>query len=392
MKKLTIAILAYVLIFILALEILLRVIQWGQAPLHRIDPILGHSPIPNAQGWHTVEGHEYIRMNSIGHRDVEHSIKKPANTIRIAVLGDSYTEALHVDLPEAYWKVAESELNEHCSNIGESTVEMVNFGVRGYGTAQQYILMQNRVWQYNPDLLLLGFLGVNDVAENSKELDNNGISRNPFYVFEGDELVLDNSFHEHPIFIQETSTTAKIKLGLLRYFRSAQLYRYARGYFRQMSAKKEEIESSPVKNTLLPDGLNREVFAPPETEDWHTAWKITETLLEWISNEAAKHGIPFLVAVIGSGIEVHPDLAIQKQFLAAYNLDDFLYVDRRLASHGAKNNYSVLSLTPILRAYAEEHNTFLHGFPNSIPGTGHWNQKGHGLAGKAIAEWLCEKL
>src|ERR1700739_1233283 len=41
-----------------------------------------------------VETSQYIQINSHGFHDLEHSFEKPANTIRIAVLGNSWTEAL----------------------------------------------------------------------------------------------------------------------------------------------------------------------------------------------------------------------------------------------------------------------------------------------------------
>jgi hypothetical protein len=51
----------------------------------------------------------------------------------------------------------------------------------------------------------------------------------------------------------------------------------------------------------------------------------------------------------------------------------------------------VLNLARNFQAYAERHKLFLHGFdPN--PGGGHWNKEGHRLAGKAIAERLCQDI
>jgi hypothetical protein len=38
--------------------------------------------------------------------------------------------------------------------------------------------------------------------------------------------------------------------------------------------------------------------------------------------------------------------------------------------------------------YAESHNVFLHGFPNTSPGQGHWNEEGHRLAAEICAREL----
>ena len=39
----------------------------------------------------------------MGLRDYEHTINKPSDTIRIAILGDSYSEARSVNLEETFW-------------------------------------------------------------------------------------------------------------------------------------------------------------------------------------------------------------------------------------------------------------------------------------------------
>src|SRR2546426_8189504 len=44
------------------------------------------------EGWYRKEGVSYVRINSDGLRDREHSKSKPADTVRVAVLGDSYSE------------------------------------------------------------------------------------------------------------------------------------------------------------------------------------------------------------------------------------------------------------------------------------------------------------
>ena len=41
--------------------------------------------------------------------------------------------------------------------------------------------------------------------------------------------------------------------------------------------------------------------------------------------------------------------------------------------------------------YAEEHKVFLHGFPNTQMGGGHWNETGHALAADLIAKHPCAR-
>jgi hypothetical protein len=45
-----------------------------------------------------AEGNSFVEVNRDGLRDREHSRIKPAETLRIAVLGDSYAEALAIPI------------------------------------------------------------------------------------------------------------------------------------------------------------------------------------------------------------------------------------------------------------------------------------------------------
>ena len=49
-------------------------------------------------------------INSDGLRDREHAKRKPLGTFRVAVLGDSFTLATHVDVEKTYWSVLERYL------------------------------------------------------------------------------------------------------------------------------------------------------------------------------------------------------------------------------------------------------------------------------------------
>ncbi len=81
-------------------EIGLRVLGISYPYFYIPDPITGYAHKPGAEGlWHK-EGNAYIRINSAGLRDREHDLKKHAGTFRIAVLGDSYTEAMQRPMEE----------------------------------------------------------------------------------------------------------------------------------------------------------------------------------------------------------------------------------------------------------------------------------------------------
>src|SRR3954469_3185924 len=58
------------------------------------DSVIGSRLRPGAEGWQRAEGVAYVKVNSQGLRDREHALAKPPGTVRIAILGDSFSEAV----------------------------------------------------------------------------------------------------------------------------------------------------------------------------------------------------------------------------------------------------------------------------------------------------------
>jgi hypothetical protein len=48
-----------------------------------------------------------------------------------------------------------------------------------------------------------------------------------------------------------------------------------------------------------------------------------------------------------------------------------------------------MPLAPELQKRAEAGGVYYHGFSNTKPGFGHWNEAGHAAAAELIAERLC---
>src|SRR4029078_8121917 len=130
-------------------------------------------------------------INSAGLRDREHPYAKPPNTFRIAVVGDSYPEAFPVEMQDAFWVLMEKQLQE-CGAFPGKTIEVINFGVSGYGTAQELITLREQVWKYSPDLVMLTVTTNNDISDNVRVLKKT--NRVPYFVFQDGKLTLDDSF------------------------------------------------------------------------------------------------------------------------------------------------------------------------------------------------------
>ena len=139
-------------------------------------------------------------------------------------------------------------------------------------------------------------------------------------------------------------------------------------------------------------GLDDEIYGPPPDTRWRDAWTVTEDLITAMSSEVKAHGARLLVVTLSTPIQVYPDTAYREAYLRSVGGADIFYPEHRLDALAAREGFVVLNLAPSLQAYADQHHSFLHGFPNTRLGTGHWNQLGHRLAGELIAERLCSLL
>jgi D-alanyl-lipoteichoic acid acyltransferase DltB (MBOAT superfamily) len=80
-----------------------------------------------------------ITTNRFGLRDKEYSEKRPAGTLRVAVLGPSSVMGWGVDDNSTFEAVLERRLASEPLNTGFSAVELLNFGVPGYQPPQQLV-------------------------------------------------------------------------------------------------------------------------------------------------------------------------------------------------------------------------------------------------------------
>src|SRR5216110_29492 len=133
-------------------EVALRVAGYGAPIWYQPDARLGWTLRPGLTGWWTREGRASVQVSSAGLRDAEHALDKPAGTYRIAVLGDSYSEAFQLPSKEAYWALLPERLAA-CGIAKGKRIEVLNFGVSGYGTGQELLTLETKAIRYQPDLV-----------------------------------------------------------------------------------------------------------------------------------------------------------------------------------------------------------------------------------------------
>ena len=79
-------------------ELTLRAVGYSAPLWYQPDAERGWMLRPSKSGWFTQEGKAFVSINSAGLRDREHTVRKPPGVYRIAIVGDSYSEAMQVPL------------------------------------------------------------------------------------------------------------------------------------------------------------------------------------------------------------------------------------------------------------------------------------------------------
>jgi len=165
--------LATVILLLLAGEIALRLF-WEMAPAVRRpfyqrskNPFIRYKLIPNAESGN-------VKINSAGWRGPEINIQKPKDTYRILMLGDS--ELFSILLPEedSLSRQLEKLLNEKSGGI---KFEVVNSGVEGYNTFQEFEVLKAQGLGYRPDLVVLDYV-LNDPEPGEYYFGDNFLTRN----------------------------------------------------------------------------------------------------------------------------------------------------------------------------------------------------------------------
>jgi len=181
------------------LELVLSQTHWfgARRAYVRPDPFLRYRFEPNATYWFHEENDHPItgRINSAGWRDRERSLGAHPGVQRVAVLGDSYVEALQVEADSTFALIAEDALHLHAgASESNDRFEFLNFGRSGFTQSEEWLVLLQDVAKYEPDLVVLFFYPGNDIRDIHPETSD---TARPFFsINDENELILDVSFRE----------------------------------------------------------------------------------------------------------------------------------------------------------------------------------------------------
>jgi len=153
----------------------------------KFDPELGWSPLPDVTAQHLQNGFStFVHQNQYGLRGSDSDSKtKNSSNHRVLVLGDSYAWGYGVNQNEMFTN----------PQIHKSSQDLLNFGVSGYGTDQEYLFYLRNGLEFDVDEVVLVFTPYNDVISNLEEKQY-GYLKPYFKIIEGELVLFQDHIHD----------------------------------------------------------------------------------------------------------------------------------------------------------------------------------------------------
>ena len=178
MKK-VIVMMAILLVAVFCVDVLFLNQPSRAVSPYRPDDQIGWVPKVNFQRSFTqkdLDGNEYqvnFRTHTDGFRaygDID------SNKVKIFIVGDSFTGDPYTGNDDAYFSVMKNALKSKF----DTEIELFVIGASGYGTLQEFLIVERYAEKINPDILILQFCS-NDFGNNSMEIESNQIIKNQSY-------------------------------------------------------------------------------------------------------------------------------------------------------------------------------------------------------------------
>jgi len=331
-------------------------------------PVVGKVYCAYAKGTFSKGGFSnHLVINSDGMVDREYPLAKPAGTLRIALLGDSFAASEYLPVDEKFEGLLERDLSRE---LGKP-VEILNFGISGGETWDQLQIFHLKAIKYRPDLVLLSLYWGNDITDNIGQLraGNSNPLREEYVVPLAKRVReirknFNKSLWNHSLLYQ------LVHEGYGNLERSIKR-RFQPPYLRQMDRRVANVDGKALP-AVTPPGVD----TGSDDDDlffWESAgWEITRKLILKLKAEVETAGARLVVMHFPSeGLVLSGIPLPHKEF------DAFLD-DNGIPHVSLFHDYYSLDAAALQRHF--------------IPGDGHWTPYGHRYVARRLQEVLFAAL
>lgn len=293
-----------------------------------------------------VPGHDYgggLRGNNLGYPGKDFQKEKRPGIRRLAALGDSFAVGPAVAFADNFLTLLEGRLSD---------VEVYNFGISSTGPREYLAVLQEDVWQFEPDIIVVCVFVGNDITESLATPHGMSIRKSALYQFLTRAGRLARERARQPVLSIASSADQFPRPPL------------AEQTFREIEARRLLVCQTPP-----PAGMEKK-------------WQSALSYLRQIIQDCQRRQVPVGLVLIPDEFQVDFDVlaaALQDANLCHEEVDLDL-PQRRLRDFCADQGVPCLDLKPffdgVLDAYA---------FRDT-----HWNVRGNRLAAEKMAAWIVQ--
>jgi len=287
----------------------------------------------------------HLITNAEGFMGKDYEVEKSENTIRVAMLGDSFLEAIQVDFDQNFAYLLEEKLN----SSGDTKFEIMNFGVGGQGTMEELKRYPYYISKYKPDYVLL-FFYPNDFENSQYYLSSR-------YLIQGNNPEWKNIPLENA---NSNFARDDFKYKLLKNFH---LVRFLDAKVRQNAFLSEFAIRLGLQHAgvmgVPEEGIHPTflIFKDPLPDAHKEVYDFTSELIVFMNSVVGEDGARLGVVYLPQAEQVDDDLWKEEKedlpVLEKYNWN-FDQPNNFLKEKMETNNISYLDLAPILRDYYEK--------------------------------------
>jgi len=337
-------------------------------------PVYARFHVPNFDGWvKTSEFTARVTTNTHGLRGPERDYPKPPGVKRVLVLGDSFVEAAQVSEAEGLVTRLEDRLNAR----GQQRYEVLNAGVGGWGTGQQYLFLQHEGHRYDPDLVVVVLYLGNDVFDNSWILQGRpGNPREPYFVFTDSGAFKPMPFrHRKPEEVPPAIDALRRHTMLWNIFETGVLQ------------KTLESDGAAKLRAARPNVNKMIIHSTRSSKRQDDAWRTTLTLLQHIGRFGAERGMLTAIVVVPAFHQVSEAgwERVRRQNDLEGDIWSPTHPNDVLAANANLVGVPMLDLLPHFWGATDGTG------PLYFPRDGHWTAAGHAVAARAVEEFLVDR-
>jgi hypothetical protein len=303
-----------------------------------LDEKLGWRHAANASKTFVNDDGEPVRVeqNANGHRGVFRGFQKTPSKFRILTLGDSQTEAV---------QVGETELFTARIEQADSHFEVLNAGVGGYNTVQEYLYLVSEGLKFRPDLVMLMFMG-NDLTDNGIPYSA-GFGPRPYSTYKHGSAQIVEQPESQPFERFILPFPFRMALNSYSYFYYFVNSRIYQGMFAQQM---QQLQKNDVRQL-----------------DQTSQLAMADMVLDKLHRLLDEHDVPLLIVLVP-----------ERENVASGNFEG----GGRISEYCIREKINCLSLMERFRAETAS-KTRLY-FESDI----HWTKEGHRIAADEISRYL----